>query len=222
MKKLPYKSFILAFFSVIYFAACSSSAPEVNNVIVSVVFEYDDFVNIPVKRMSVVVDSGSDIHRAQKLTVSCAENNYTWISENLIKFQNNKKTYAGYTDFVMPENKNIPQGKYKIVYENADNQTIEVDAKINYEESLAKLNAEKCEKKLKDKAAKLKIGIYDSENKLVYFGDKKNELSTKEGILKAYRTASYYRSVWSTQNDSILCIMPKEYLSEENNASENK
>lgn len=221
MKSFYNRLFFLFLFIVTFFSGCSSSVPEVNHAIASVVFEYEDYDSFPQKRLALIIDSQSDIHRAQRLSVICLDNNYMWTSDNLVKFQNNKKTYAGYTNFVMPENKNVPQGNYKIIYENADNQNIEVEIKIKYDENISSYKAEKCENSFKDKSSKLKIGIYDRENKLLYFGDKKNELSSKENILKSYRTASYYRNVWSTQNDGILCIMPKEYISEETNASEN-
>lgn len=216
-KKISLKKIIClsSFILVIIFASCSQNLPEIGQANTSVIFEYEDTESLPKARFSVFVDSVSNPRRFASLRVRSEEENYEWEIDDLIMFETSEKTFAGYTNFVMPEGLEIPKGKYSVIFTNADEEEIEKEFYIDYNSDFYELKSTEIPDYMKKRSANNKIAIYDNDSLLIYYGERNKDFKTTRDIWNKYQNAEFFNDIWSMSGNTVICILPQELVKPE-------
>lgn len=202
-------------FSILIFVSvgCSQVTPELTEANYSVIFEYADDETYPDSRLSLFMESNTDISRYERIKITALENSYIWDFKEFSKIQFAEHQWAGTTNLVVPSNEVIPTGMYEVTYYNADEKESTVYVTVSYDTSIYDLTSEELVEKMQADGATKKIAIYDSNDVLLYYGEKYSEYETARGIWNYYRHASYYYDIWCTSGDYVICIMPQQKVS---------
>ncbi len=188
--------------------SCSQNLPEVKYALPTVIFEYENEDSLPKGRLSIFVESASEVRRYNTITIKSLEKNYVWDTNDIVKFKVSDKMYAGYTNFVAPDGEEIPSGVYEITYINADDEKTEINATLRYDTVFYKTKGTEIPDLMKTKRAAISILIYNIDKKVIFFGEKKDELSNSRKIWNKYKDAAFYQDVWTLPDNSVMCVMP--------------
>lgn len=194
-------------------AGCSQVTPELTEANYSVIFEYADNETFPDSRLSLFMESNTDISRYERIKITAMENSFIWDFTDFSKIESSEHKWAGSTNLVVPEDEIIPSGMYEVKYFNADEKETTVYVTISYDTSIYDLTAEELVEKMQSDGASKKIAIYDESDVLLYYGEKYSEYETARGIWNSYRQASYYYDIWCTAGNYVICIMPQQKVS---------
>jgi len=211
-------TFIKAFFSlsllliIFGFTSCTQELPEIRYANLTVIFEYNKLDALPSSRLSVFVESISDVRRYESINVKNKENGFIWEVSELIRIRNAEKMYAGNTNLMPPSDEIIPTGNYEIVYSNADNEKTETNYKLEYDTLFYETPGSQIPDLMKTKRAKKYISIYDKNDKLLFYGERNEQLSDNRKIWNRYSSAAYFHDVWILPDKSVICLMPKELV----------
>ena len=167
---------------VILLSSCTQSVPEYKNATATIIFDYSSTDSLPAARLSVFVESLSDVRRYETINVKAMENNYIWDVSEIIKFKAADKMYAGNTNIVMPSNEQFPVGEYSICYVNANLEKMESKILVNYDSAFYDKKASEVPEFMKSKFGKKNISIYDKDNKLLYYGERTDQLGDTRKI----------------------------------------
>lgn len=197
------------------FISCSQNLPEVKMANGSVVFEYDSQEETPKARFGVFVEAESNPQRFSTMKVKSEEKGFEWETSDIIIFQNEDKTMAGYSNFVMPQGQKIPTGKYIVIYVNADKEETETDFYIDYNEKYYDLKGSEVPAYMKKHNGSNKISIYDQDEILIYFGDRNGDFRTTRDIWNRFQNAETFNDIWTENGKSVICVLPKELVKPE-------
>lgn len=203
---------------IIAFTACSQAVPQIKYSSSTVIFEYDKEDSLPQARFSVFAESTSNVRRYSNITVKPVSSNLIWeadILDNISIFAMNDKQYAGFSNFVMPDGQEIIQGEYTVTFKNSDEQETVTKTHVNYDSAFYKTKASEVPELMNKKAAKKQIIIYDENYKVLYYGDRGNELGDTRQIWNKYRNAKVYREIYMTNNKNVICILPEKQVAPE-------
>lgn len=201
---------ILTITTVLTFPSCSNAVPEVLRTDCTVVLTYEENT-APESRLSVFVQSGTDVRRCQRIKVHSLSSKYKWETDDIKKIAMGSFQWAGNGNFLVPEGEKIPQGQYEITYINADEEQQIAYASLKYDEKLYKMKSDEISLWMTDKGNK-NLAVFDSNNLLLFLGEPTEEFSTSADILERYNNASYYKEVWIAYDNSVICILPKNQL----------
>lgn len=209
--------FFLSFhFLATFLLSCSQVTPEVISPEYSVIFEYEDEKSNPKARMSIFVESLTDVNRYERIRVYCENGGYIWDFNEIATFTNKNRSWTGNTNLKMPQNQIFPSGKYELIFYNADEKDTSVQLNVNYDSSFYKLTSTESENLLKNKNAIKKIVIYDKNHQIIYFGEKSSSFDTPRRIWNTFSNAKYYQDILITPGNYVICIMPEKEVSLEN------
>ena len=157
-----------------FFLSCSQVTPEVISPEYSVIFEYEDEKSNPKARMSIFVESLTDVNRYERIRVYCENGGYIWDFNEIATFTNKNRSWTGNTNLKMPQNQIFPSGKYELIFYNADEKDTSVILNVNYDSSFYKLTSSESENLLKNKPAtdeeeyKIECAALDVSKAFVY------------------------------------------------------
>lgn len=210
MGKKVFSSIIISLFvlSGIFMFSCSQNLPEAKYALPTVIFEYNTEDSLPKPRLSIFVESVSDVRRYSSISIKSIENNYVWDTDDIVKFRTGDRTYAGYANFVVPDGEEIPSGVYEITYINADDEKIDLRALVTYDSTFYQTKASEIPEYMKSKRGVSSIIIFNKNKEVMYFGEKREDLSNARKIWNKYKDAAFYQDVWSLSDNSVMCVMP--------------
>jgi len=110
---------LFVFIVSLLFFSCSSSLPDVKAVRAVSIFDYTDGDSYPRMRLAVFTETGSDVRRAESIRIVSKETGWEWKADDVEIFSSDAKMWAGYTNFVSPGDRAIPQGAYTLFYTDA-------------------------------------------------------------------------------------------------------
>ena len=211
-----YNSFIFIFFCALFviaaFSSCSQNAPEINEVNYSVIFEYATPEDEPLSRLSVFVQSASDVRRCDRIVVESLDTGYIWDIDEVLCTEFEQIQWCGNTNLVVPEGRKIPKGDYKVTLYNADEKEACVYLALDYDEDFYSLKKYEAQKKLNTMHADKNVAVYDKQGIILYYGSRSDELKTNRDIWNRFSTAQTYKDVWCTPGRFLMCIMPEENI----------
>jgi len=199
---------IFALFSIVSLS-CSQNLPEVKNVNSCAIFDFASENSKPSVRYSFFVESISDARRAEQIEIQSKKNGYIWKCDDLIKIANSKRQWAGYSNFVVPEGITPPDGTFLIKYISADGEEAETSTFLSYDVKFLDLTAAEIPDLVKEKNGRNNIAVFNRDNKILYYGERTKDYKDEAAILRKYREAYYYRDVWITGSNSVMCLLPK-------------
>lgn len=208
-------SSILLITSVLYFSSCSQNTPEINNINYSIVFDYSDEDSLPESRLCIFAETNSDVRRTEQIIVESLETGYIWNINDIINTEYENIQWCGNTNLVVPANKMIPKGKYRITLINADEKQTDIVMNINYDEEFYNLKSDDVENEMVKINGNRRTAIYDQDGVLIYYGDRTEDLQTTRDIWNQFREADCYNDIWSTPGQFLICIMPSVQIQSE-------
>ena len=203
------KTFIFIF-SLFLFISCSQESAVIKEVNSKVIYEYKNKDSFPKQRLSLFIASNTDVRKFDSITIKDSNSDFCWETEDLFRFTNSDLNYAGYASFVLPDGDVFSDGMYNITITTKANENLEYDYNLNYKKELLSLKAEAAVDEMKKSGAIENICIYDSENKLLFFGTKSDDFKTNRDIWLKYNNAESYNIIWILDNRSTMCILPSE------------
>lgn len=209
-RKNPIKSIFLFIGALIIFSACSQNLPEVRSGNCGLIAEYKTLDSYPKIKLSVFVQSESEIRRYESLNVKAVTSDYSWTVTDLIKNTENKKSFVGYNNFVMPDSVKFPTGAYNITVKTLDDEEDDLSLSLNYDTSIYKLKGSKVTEYIKNKSFRKKIAAYTEDGYLVFYGQLNGDNSTLERLANNYSEAVYYNEVYVGPGSTITFIMPQQ------------
>lgn len=213
--KVIFFSFVV-FVAGVLFMACSDSDPELTGSIGYVILDYASENVTPSSRISVFAETQSDVHRVERLQLECIANKYKWICTEPLIFGNEKKQWAGYTDFYVPISENIKSGMYSLNYIDAQENVVSRTINLNYDSDFLTMTGEQASLAEK-KDFREEIAIYSETGTLLYYGMKKNNWRNDASIFSSSRGSFCYRLCYVSKVDSLVIILPPVYKNKENN-----
>lgn len=212
MKKLFFQKqlILLILLSFAFFFSCSNNAPQIQNARFTVVFDYVNYDDLPVARLSVFVEATSNPRRFDTITVSSDQNEYVWEATDLVLAADEANNYCGITNLVMPSNQKIPSGEYTIVFRQSDEEEKEIKRTLTYDKSLYEAKAADVSTIMKKYYGNKMLTVYDEEKKVLYYGPRTSDLNDARGIWNGYPNAAEFQESWVNQNGTVICNLPVE------------
>lgn len=203
-----FSSFIFSISVIFLLISCNQNLPEVRYASACVVFDYSENQEIPDTRFGIYVETQSNVRRVQKITAANEKSQFSWECYKPILIQSGNTQWACGTDFCVPSGEKIPKGKYSLVFEDSNSEETSTYFSINYDEDFYNKKAEEIPGFMNKKNGTKSILIFDKQNQLLYYGPRTPDLNDDRAIWNRYRNAGSYKEVWSTQDQSVACIMP--------------
>ncbi len=190
-------------------SSCSQNMPEIKNVNTAVILEYHDMNSLPSYRLSIFVDSSSDVHRSSHIEILSKNTGYKWECDSPVKIAGrNSRQWAGYTNFAVPDGSEIPAGMYDIKYMNADGESTESYFYISYDAECLSMKASETIEAMNSKGCRTNIALFDKDGILLYYGEQTPEFRDEASFLRNYSTAASYKKVLLASSSSLVCILP--------------
>jgi len=215
------------FFSIFYilsfavlicsFLGCSNEVPDIVNTELCVIYDYENDEVYPDARLCAFIESGINVRRYDTLQLKNMKDGYTWNADNLVLYQSSRKLYAGYTNFVMPKNKRFSNTTYNVELITADEKSVSSQINFHYDDSFYKIKASDVENKFKDLKGIKKIAIFNKDDVLIFSDKYAARYDSAEKIKNTFRNAEYYSIYWQTSDKTVICVMPKQYISKQDN-----
>lgn len=208
MRKVALFVFI---FSVLFFS-CSQDSAQIASAESSVIFDYSE--NPPDMRLSVFVNSESDVRVASKIKIVNKNSGLEWNCDELVKFEDkNKNFWAGCANIVAALGMKIPAGEYVLTYFDMAGDEDEISFSVDYPENILTLKIEDFPDGF-DYSEK-KSAVYTKDGILLYYGKEKKEWKDRNSVLVDYKDAGFIRTCYTLKNDSVICLMPPENLEQQ-------
>ena len=206
-------SLFVFIFSVLFFS-CSQDSAQIASAESSVIFDYSQ--NPPDMRLSVFVNSESDVRLASKIKIVNKNSGLEWNCDELVKFEDkNKNSWTGCANIVAAFGMKIPAGEYVLTYFDMAGDEDEILFSIDYPENILTLKSEDFPDGF-DYSEK-KSSIYTKDGVLLYYGEEKKEWENRNTVLVDYKDAGFIRTCYNLKNDSVICLMPPENLEQQLN-----
>lgn len=204
-------SLFVFIFSVLFFS-CSQDSAQIASAESSVIFDYSQ--NPPDMRLSVFVNSESDVRLASKIKIVNKNSGLEWNCDELVKFEDkNKNSWTGCANIVAAFGMKIPAGEYVLTYFDMAGDEDEILFSIDYPENVLTLKSEDFPDGF-DYSEK-KSAIYTKDGVLLYYGKEKKEWENRNTVLVDYKDAGLIRTCYTLKNDSVICLMPPENLEQQ-------
>ncbi len=204
---MRHKFFLPLFLVLFSFFSCSDSEPKVIASSAYVIMEYPDEESLPTQRLCVFVETSSDVHRAQSLEILNRDTDFQWKCDKPVIFSNDKRQWAGCTEFVGPYNTEIPTGFYDIKYIDAQERSFDSLITVNYSKDFLNLKAGEVISNIKGRYRE-QIAVYTKDNILCYYGDIREQWKDEKKIFSAHSGSAWYRKCIVVTGTSLICMMP--------------
>jgi len=214
-KKNPFIYIFLILSGILFISACSQSVPEVRSANCSLILDFNSNAEKPLVKMSAYAQSESEVRRYDSITIRSNTNDYCWNVYDIIKVKENKRTYVGYNNLVMPEDIRFPTGSYSVTFKTLDEEETEVSVNLNYDTSIYNLKKSDVSSFIQKKNYRHKFAIYSKDDILLFYGQLSSEDSTPEKISSNYPNGAYFNEIWIAPNGSVTFIMAKTILEQE-------
>lgn len=196
-----------AFFCV---TGCADSEPKLLSADATVVFDYRNENAAASAKLSVFVETESDAHRVEKISVVSRSSQYEWTAFEPVIIAGDKKQWAGYTDFVCPASRKIPAGVYRLVYTDGEGREVETAFSVFYPDALATCTAADVRSVLGGDFLE-QVAVFDGNDALLYYGLKKGGWTEPADIFSAIKDSVCYRTCLVVKNATAVCVLPEIY-----------
>ncbi|MBR5645729.1 MAG: hypothetical protein IKX23_03705 [Treponema sp.] len=200
---------LLIFLSVI-FCSCSQVSTRIDNSFFYVVFDYVNSKDFPETRGAVYIETTDDIRRIDSIIIKNNESNLEWKIDEPFLYSTKERSYTGYSNLISADNTKFPNGFYELKIINKNQEEHDSFFTVDYDTELYNLRLTQMQQKLKKIQAEENICIYTEDNRILYFGNRSEELDSRSEIYEHYNNAFSYRSVWIAKN--AVCLFPVEYI----------
>ncbi len=210
MKTKSVKFIVLfAALSILCLISCSDSAPAINSIQTSVIFDFEDEESFPSQRLSLFIQT-DEVNRLEKIQAEHLRSGLEWnvFDARKISSKDNKK-WAGYTKLVPAYGSSIPVGKYSVRYTDAADKQCESFFAISYQNDFLEKKAADFPEAIKDKYS-VYAAIYSADGTLISYERFKKKWSDMKSIRNEIPMADSIRKCYVINNGSVMIMMPFE------------
>ncbi len=190
------------------FINCSQTSPEITDVNHCLIFEYKDEVSKPDVRLSVFVDSNSNVNRYDRIKINCLQNKYIWDTKDLILIKETDNEAVGYNNFVLPAGQSFINGNYEVILFNADQKETKLGFNVQIDPSFYNYSAKQIRNEISKLSVIKQISIYNKQKQLIYYGEN-TDFNNSRDIWVRFNDAAYYYDMWLTKNKNLMIILPQ-------------
>lgn len=195
--------------ALVSFISCADSVPQIASVAACTIFEYTDEQSFPVARFSLFAETTADARRVEYMQAIHEETGLVWTCASPRTFSGQKeKMWAGYTNFVPASGDTVPQGAYRLYYEDAAGQNCEGTFSLSYPEALVHSVSADVGTILGESVEY--IALYSEEGILLYFDKRKEEWQSNEDIKNDYTAAAKMRVCYKNGAETVVCLLPEQ------------
>lgn len=205
---LPYLFFV---FCICSFVSCNQNYTELLSTSFKVVFSYENKNELPKSSLSIYTQTSTDPRLIKSLKIENLQTNYIWNIDNVDKIQKENNTYAGCSNLKVPEEKEIPDGVFKIIYTNHNGDNFETSSELNYDKSFYTKKIDDLVYTDGEDIIK-KIAIYTDDNTLIYYGERTEEYANVQSIKNLFNNAANCNEVWIYSGRNEIIIFPEEKI----------
>lgn len=191
-------------------SGCSESDPKLLSADATVVFDFQSEHSVASSRLSVFVETESDAHRVEKISVVSRSTQYEWSAFEPVIIASDKKQWAGYTDFVCPASRQIPAGIYRFVYTDGEGREAETSFSVFYPDELVSCTASDVRAVLGDEFLE-QVAVFDGNDALLYYGLKKDGWTEPAALFSSVKDSVCYRTCLVVKNATAVCVLPAIY-----------
>jgi len=210
------KLFLLCLFLFsLFISACSNNAPNLRDLRVSLIFDYENKESLPQARMGIFVEAVSNPRRFGTLTVQSKNKDFVWETNKLLFANNSEQNYLGAVNFVMPQQEEFPLGEYNLSFVQEDEEKKDIKTYFSYDKAFYKAKPQEAVELMKKNMGRRMLKIYGEEKLVLYYGEWTSEFTDARSIWNQYRDAKEFQETWvcSTTGGSIICNFPVEKVS---------
>lgn len=209
MKTKNIQLYLFAFVTAVLLFSCADSAPVINSIQTSVVFEFKDDVSLPEQKLSLFIQT-DEINRVEKIRAEHIKSGLEWniFNTEKINTKDNKK-WAGYTKLVPASGSTIPVGKYSVRYTDASDKECESFFIISYPNEYAEKKASDFPAAITDKYSNY-LAIYAADGTLIAYERNKSKWTDFQSVKNEVPMAAKIRRCYIIDNGSIIIMMPFE------------
>lgn len=201
---------LVLLFSVLFFS-CSDDGAKIASAESSLIFDYGK--TPPDMRLSVFVNSETDLRLASGIKIESKSANLEWNCDDLVKFEDKaSNAWAGCANITAALGMRIPLGEYVLTYSDMAGNEDEISFYVDYPENILNLKPEDFSD---DGEFEKKIAVYAENGDLLYYGSVKKEWNSKDAVFDGYKDAGFVRICYASKNDSVICLMPPESLEQQ-------
>lgn len=181
------------------------------------ILDWEDEQSLPVERLSVFVETSSNVRRFESFSVKAGD--YTWNVDSPIFFQSGDRQWAGWPHLEPAPNFEkalFPLGNYQVECVDAAGKKDTASFSVVVNAALLDANVGQVDGLLM--SSQKRVAVYSSSNELLYFDARKSNWISDEAVFSGVKDSSYFRDVFMSGN--TLCFMPKKF--KDNNDKEAK
>ncbi len=191
-------------------SACSEDPVNVSAVNASVVFDWQDNETLPSQRLSVFVETVSNVRRVESLLVKNTD--YSWNIESPLMVRDGQRQWAGYMHLEPPPAGDdglgkFPQGLYSLECIDAAGHKSGQTFTVHYNYDLLKTYAVQAEEKISE--MNKKIAVYSEQDELLFFDKPSDRWLDDAAVFKNVRHSFYMRKAYI--GGGVICLLPKIY-----------
>ena len=212
------KFIIILFFSLIFFVSCSDTSPHISSLHKTLIYEFPSEDEKAQIKLSIFINPSQDIRRSKSIEILHPETNFVWKIDNPQIYEDDKKTYFGYSALTVPENFDFPEGLFELTYFDVADRSISENFEISLLKSM--LDKEDSFVKLEDvrlgkagtECSHKKIFLFDEIGKELFCGYYSSLINSDEKILKLFPDAVTKQIYFSNSNNTVVILLPKETI----------
>ena len=212
------KFLIILFFSLFFLVSCADTTPHISSLHKTLIYEFPSEDEKAEVKLSVFINPSQDIRRSKSIEILHPETNFIWKIDNPQIYEDNKKSYFGYSALSVPEKFDFPEGLFELTYFDVADRSIKENFEINLLKSMVTkedvfVKAEDVRSgKAGTECSQKRIIIFDEIGKEIFFGFYSSLINSDEKILKLFPDAVTKQIYYSNSNNSAVIILPKETI----------
>jgi hypothetical protein len=144
--------------------------------------------------------------RAATVTLIHTESGYTWNITEPVQLKAGGSTWIG-SPHLTADSEAFPQGQYIVRYTDTSEREIETSVTLSYSPDLADSDEAQARSNASARS-QLQIAVYDENEDILYFGEKKQAWSDWTAIKKEIVGARFYRDCLIEPGYSSVVMLP--------------
>ena len=190
------------------FLSCNDSPPHIQDARFRAVFDFKSHTEPPEMSVMLFVHPDTDASLVSKIILTHAQSGYSWSITEPVILKEAQSEWAGSAHIV-----NVPavfaQGDYYVRYIDAAERESGMALTLVYPPQLVAGTAASALENVPLSSVR-QVALYDTEDRLIYYGERRRQWTTGQSVTADYPAARSYRDCYVSP--SAILLMPLEAL----------
>jgi hypothetical protein len=188
--------------------SCSDSAPYIQSVRFRAVFDFKSHTEPPELSAMLFIQPDTDVSLVAEIKLIHEQSDFIWSVTDPVILHEAQTAWAGSAHLVNVPGV-FPQGNYRVRYIDVAERASETTVTLAYPQQLIQSTAANALENV-PMSSERQVALYDSEDRLIYFGERDRHWTTARNVAADYPAARSYRDCYISQSTAVL--MPVETL----------